>query len=494
MSQTKRVKPLQATKQVGICALLLLVFVLVCRIAFFRNFTAVFSASLIPDNMVLSAPGDLDIRVEGADEDVIGAVQIDGEKVRIPIRPKEPGSFNLDVMNGEGEYVHGIWLHVDRFMTVWDESSGNFTGDAAVVAAVALFWLAVTLIMLWHFLQEKGPAFYSYSTIYYAGFFLFSLVSFISIGYAAVRHILDPWTYSMTSVYRAMDSASSRFLYLTAPFVLIFSIAMAVSNIELLRHERFRFRNILGLLIPLLFVAGDIFILVFTRRFFMGSEQELHIRQTVDNVLATVFAYFECMLAGSVICGLKAAKHLPEPDRDFILILGCRIRADGSLTPLLKGRADAAIAFWKRQKELSGKEAILIPSGGQGSDEKLSEAEAIQRYLLTTEIPPELIIPETESRNTYENMSFSKKLIDARKPGGKVAYATTNYHVFRSGVWASLAGLPAEGIGGKTKWWFWPNAFMRECVGLLQNRIRQEIILLLLIIVYFAVLSMLLPV
>ena len=169
MSHTKRVKPLQATKQVGICALLLLAFVLVCRIAFFRNFTAVFSASLISDNMAQSAPGELDIRVEGADEDVIGAVQIDGDKVRIPIRPKEPGSFNLDVMNGEGEYVHGIWLHVDRFMTVWDESSGNFTGDAAVVAAVALFWLAVTLIMLWHLLRGMIYRLIRIQTSFYVG-------------------------------------------------------------------------------------------------------------------------------------------------------------------------------------------------------------------------------------------------------------------------------------------------------------------------------------
>ncbi len=46
--------------------------------------------------------------------------------------------------------------------------------------------------------------------------------------------------------------------------------------------------------------------------------------------------------------------------------------------------------------------------------------------------------------------------------------------VFRSGIWAQTAGLDAEWIGCKTKWWFFPNAFLRECVGLLQKKIAFE--------------------
>ena len=53
-----------------------------------------------------------------------------------------------------------------------------------------------------------------------------------------------------------------------------------------------------------------------------------------------------------------------------------------------------------------------------------------------------------------------------------------------------VAGLKAEGIGGKTRWWFWPNAFIRECVGLLQKRWKQEILFLLLLILFFGGLSM----
>lgn len=86
-------------------------------------------------------------------------------------------------------------------------------------------------------------------------------------------------------------------------------------------------------------------------------------------------------------------------------------------------------------------------------------------------------------------MGYSKKLIEARTSDAKVAYATTNYHVFRSGVWAGLAGLHAEGIGSRTKWWFWPNAFMRECLGLLKNRWKQELLIMIAIMVFLGLIS-----
>ena len=87
-------------------------------------------------------------------------------------------------------------------------------------------------------------------------------------------------------------------------------------------------------------------------------------------------------------------------------------------------------------------------------------------------------------------MRFSKKIIDDRGDGeSKVIFSTTNYHVFRSGMWAGLAGLEAEGIGSKTKWWFWPNAFMRECIGLLYKYIVPEIIWMIILTVFFGILA-----
>ena len=277
-------------------------------------------------------------------------------------------------------------------------------------------------------------------------------------------------------------------LYLTLP-MLVFAIVMIISNVELLRHESPRLANLLGILIPIAMIAGEAITVVFGMISFQGSYQEYRVRETIISVYNAVYVYFECMLAGSVICGIRAVRHKVAPDRDYILILGCKFRDDGSLTPLLKGRCDAALGLWKRQKQETGKEAVLIPSGGQGADETMPEAEAMARYLLQEGVPENCIIREDQSRNTYQNMEFSKRIIEERTKDAKVAFATTNYHVFRSGLWANLAGLPAEGVGGVTKWWFWPNAFMRECIGLMANRVRQEMVLLVLTVIISAVLS-----
>ena len=167
-----------------------------------------------------------------------------------------------------------------------------------------------------------------------------------------------------------------------------------------------------------------------------------------------------------------------------MLILGCAIRKDGTLYPLLKGRADRAIAFYHRQKEATGKTPVLVPSGGQGGDEVIAEGEAVRRYLLSQGIPESDILAETQSANTLENMKCSKALIDAQKPGASVIFSTTNYHVFRSGILANDAGLQADGIASKTRWYFWPNAQIREYVGLLVRSRGLHTVLLALLVVF----------
>ena len=201
--------------------------------------------------------------------------------------------------------------------------------------------------------------------------------------------------------------------------------------------------------------------------------------KTVWLILIYVIAYFECMFLSTVACTYLATKYTPAFDRDYIIILGCGIRKDGGLTPLLKGRVDSAVAFEKKQFEKTGKHAIFVPSGGQGDDEVISESEAMKNYLLNIGIPQEQIVCEDKSVNTMQNMQFSKKAIE--KHGGdiehkKIAFATTNYHVFRGYILARKNGFEAKGISSKTKPYFYFNAFLREFIGVLWEKKVQHIL------------------
>ena len=75
-------------------------------------------------------------------------------------------------------------------------------------------------------------------------------------------------------------------------------------------------------------------------------------------------------------------------------------------------------------------------------------------------------------------------------PNGKVAFATTNYHVFRSGLCARRVKMRAVGMGAKTKWYFWPNAAVREFVGLLTEHRGKQALIFAGMIVFYVMLTL----
>ncbi len=478
----------QAVRQTAVCAVLLIIFSIVCRLTVFKHYTA-YIPLFAPNNITLTKD-DLLVTVENPDVLHCRSYDMQDNCLCISVTPYRQGEATILITHKDGTDLSVQPVYVDRFLTVYNRSSGDFTGDSGVLICLSLFWFLLAAIMLWHFSRAKGPSFYSYDTIYFSGFSLFAFVNGLLLFDISRSHILHPFQYPMFMAYSVINSASSQFMLLTIPLVVIFSLAMMISNLVLLRHEKTRIKNIVGLLISFILLIGEGIGWYLFSKDFSGSERELRLYNTMHGVYSTIFVYFECMLIGSIISGLKAAKHTPLYDKDFILILGCWFRKDGSLPPLLRGRVDKAIAFWHQQKETTGKEAFLIPSGGQGPDESMPEAEAMRRYLLSQHIPDDLILPETRSKNTFENMAFSRDIIQRINPDGNVIFATTNYHVFRSGLWAANANLKAEGIGSSTKWWYWPNAFMRECIGLLQRQWKRELLYLIVLILFFATLSM----
>ncbi|MBR3644667.1 MAG: hypothetical protein IKN57_14330, partial [Parasporobacterium sp.] len=304
MRHFKKKRPASAAIQLSVCVLILFVFTVFCRFILFRTFhvsrelylrdglSPIVSEEFDPENFTFldEDPGIVELRDLKIKE---GIIEMD-------VIPKKQGNTFIRIMDNKGDPVClPSNYKVTRFNTIYDLSSGNFTGDSAILIAVTLFWLASGLIMFWHFLQAKGPAFYAYSTIYFAGFSIFSFVTFADMLFVTLKHILDPSHRIMYVVYENIAGASVWFLFFTSPLVLLFSVAMTVSNIELLRHERFRIQNVLGLIVAVLLVGCDAFLILFTGRGFSGSYFEGKIFNMINNILATVFVYFECILAGS---------------------------------------------------------------------------------------------------------------------------------------------------------------------------------------------------
>lgn len=350
--------------------------------------------------------------------------------------------------------------------------------------------LVLVLLLRAFFAQiQYNP--YSYNTIYYIGFFLFLLSIFVTHMVLTVRLIREPDLYlgqNLAQILSLLTNSARTYMVLSLPFILVFSLALCISNLSLLRHEGKRFNNILGILLALFLVGGDLFLSFFHTNA-SGSVTQILVHDLIGNLFASLYLYGECMVIGTMITGAIVARHQPEYNKDYVIILGCSLLRDGSPTPLLRGRIDRALAFSREQKAQTGKDLIFVTSGGKGSDERNSESAAMKAYLLQQGIPADRILEEDQSTNTYENMKFSQARILEQNPQAKVAFSTTNFHVFRSGFYARKLKMRAEGMGAKTKWYFWPNAAVREFIGLLKDHKRKQVIIIGSILVIYGLLT-----
>ena len=86
-------------------------------------------------------------------------------------------------------------------------------------------------------------------------------------------------------------------------------------------------------------------------------------------------------------------------------------------------------------------------------------------------------------------MVFSKKIADELVENANITFSTTNYHIFRSGMFSAKAGMKAHGIGAKTRWYFWPNAQMREFIGLLASEWKINIVFIVLTVLLSTLLA-----
>lgn len=162
---------------------------------------------------------------------------------------------------------------------------------------------------------------------------------------------------------------------------------------------------------------------------------------------------------------------------DYIVIHGAGLVGDQP-SPLLAGRIDKALELWVRQ----GKLGIFVPSGGQGADEVVSEAQAMTSYLLAHGVPQDQIMPEGRSTTTLENLRFSKELMDARSEGAayRCVVVTSDFHVFRCAEYAHTLGMAADGVGSKTAGWYWPQAALREFAAITKAHMTPYVVIALL--------------
>lgn len=174
-------------------------------------------------------------------------------------------------------------------------------------------------------------------------------------------------------------------------------------------------------------------------------------------MLAVVFVFSSCLY-------FYGKSDNVTHNEDAIIVLGAGLRGSRP-SATLKGRLNAAYMYHKNNPD-----ALIVVSGGQGHDEDISEALAMETYLVNLGIPKDKIVKEEKSTSTYENFMFSKKLLDTQLESGyKTAYISNDYHVFRAGRIASDAGFEnATHSHSDTIWHSVLPGVLRECIGVMK--------------------------
>ncbi|URZ01911.1 YdcF family protein [Clostridium felsineum] len=240
--------------------------------------------------------------------------------------------------------------------------------------------------------------------------------------------------------------------------VLTISVLFMIAGVITIKREGFRLPNLLALAF-----GGGIWIICIL--FYLAISNYFEYKWIkIAIYFSTIMAlYIGFTFAALVIYSVLYCIFPKGKKFDYIIVHGAGLSKGEKVTPLLKRRIDKGIQAFNR---LEGKAKIIV-SGGKGSDEKISEAEAMKRYILENNISEENIICEDKSTTTFENLMYSKKIMDSQKKAYRCIFVTNNYHVFRTGLYAKKLNIKAEGLGCTTAMYYWPSAFIREYIAIM---------------------------
>ena len=182
------------------------------------------------------------------------------------------------------------------------------------------------------------------------------------------------------------------------------------------------------------------------------------IKRTVCALTAIGLIYL-AIVEVPVVC---AASGDGDREYDYIIVLGAAVHGDTPSLSLVE-RVRAARDYMKEHPN-----TVAIVSGGQGSDENISEAEAMSAWLIENGIDKSRVILENKATSTLENLEYSFNIIRSRggDPNDSTAVVTSEYHIYRAKLLAQSLDVSVGSVAAHTTYApIMLNYFLREAFG-----------------------------
>lgn len=165
--------------------------------------------------------------------------------------------------------------------------------------------------------------------------------------------------------------------------------------------------------------------------------ESMRYRENVGKLLTLFISGVLCF--NVIFQGIIFTKNFSAYDGevDYVVVLGAGIK-DGKIRDGLRRRLDEGYEYAKKYKNVP-----IIVSGGYTDGEEFSEAELMKKYLVEKGISESRIIEENRSKNTYENLKFTKEIMSITKED-KVLIVSTGFHLMRANMIANSLEINCE--------------------------------------------------
>jgi uncharacterized SAM-binding protein YcdF (DUF218 family) len=241
------------------------------------------------------------------------------------------------------------------------------------------------------------------------------------------------------------------------PFLL--ASYLVLNGITMARRESIRLGNLLSLLVGLaMFALVGLMIFAIQR-----TQYEALDVFTVTTVLLSGYVSF--LLLSYVSYAFVYGRITALRGADFVVVLGSGLLGGDRVPPLLASRLERGRQVYQALVARGKNSPMLIVSGGQGADERVSEAEAMAQYLIERGVPADSVMREDQSRTTEENLTFSRAIMERFRPRYRCIVVTSNYHVFRAAMLTRRLDVNGQVTGARTAGYFWPSATLREFIA-----------------------------
>lgn len=170
-------------------------------------------------------------------------------------------------------------------------------------------------------------------------------------------------------------------------------------------------------------------------------------RKILKIVVATLFGGL--LAAVGMVCGVNSyvkntvSAYLMEPEDaanlsgvDCILVLGCKVKENGTPSDMLRDRLNRAIELYKM-----GAAPKLLMSGDHGR-KNYNELAIMKQYAINAGVPSSDIFMDHAGFSTYESVYRAKEIFKARK----IIIVTQEYHLYRALYVANQLEVEAFGV------------------------------------------------